>query len=355
MTKTNSHKTKNSTQNKKVKDSGARLIFGDPILCAQFLRGYTDIELLKDVQPEDIEDVTDRFISVWQEERDSDTVKKIHLKNQQDIDTLYLITLIEHQTKVDYDMSFRILRYIVLILTDYAAEAEKKQAGCTALKGFRYPPVLPIVFYDGDRNWTAAKNFQERTALSDLLGEYIPNFQYLVVPLSRYSNQELIEKEDELSLIMLIDKLRSSAEFHKLAEIPDDYLEKISRDSPESLLKLIAKIIAAFLHRLNIPKEEIGDFTDQIERRDFTMLFEHFEAYDVQAERAKAGAKGEARGKADSILLLLSDLGAVPEALRERIMDETDMECLDQWIRGAARASSVEEFTEKYLPDLKEA
>lgn len=363
MTKTNSHKPKTSTQNKKVKDSGARLIFGDPILCARFLRGYTDIELLKDVRPEDIEDVTDRFISVWQEERDSDTVKKIRLKNQEDIDTLYLITLIEHQTKVDYDISFRILRYIVLILTDYAAEAEKKQAGCTALKGFRYPPVLPIVFYDGDRNWTAAKNFQERTALSDLLGEYIPNFQYLVVPLSRYSNQELIEKEDELSLIMLIDKLRSSAEFHELTEIPDDYLEKISRDSPESLLKLIAKIIAAFLHRLNIPKEEIGDFTDQIERRDFTMLFEHFEAYDVQAERAKARAKGEAegqargkaRGKADSILLLLSDLGAVSEALRERIMDETDMECLDQWIRGAARASSVEEFTEKYLPDLKEA
>ena len=254
------------------------------------------------------------------------------------------------QTKVDYDMSFRILRYIVLILTDYAAEAEKKQAGCTALKGFRYPPVLPIVFYDGDRNWTAAKNFQERTALSDLLGEYIPNFQYLVVPLSRYSNQELIEKEDELSLIMLIDKLRSSAEFHELAEIPDDYLEKISRDSPESLLKLIAKIIAAFLHRLNIPKEEIGDFTDQIERRDFTMLFEHFEAYDVQAERAK----GETRGKADSILLLLSDLGPVPEALRERITGETDMKCLNQWIRGAARASSVEEFTAEYLPDLKE-
>ena len=351
MTKTNSHKPKTSTQNKKVKDSGARLIFGDPILCAQFLRGYTDIELLKDVQPEDIEDVTDRFISVWQEERDSDTVKKIHLKNQQDIDTLYLITLIEHQTKVDYDMSFRILRYIVLILTDYASEAEKKQPGCTALKGFRYPPVLPIVFYDGEQNWTAAKNFQECTALSDLLGEYIPNFQYLVVPLSRYSNQELIEKEDELSLIMLIDKLRSSAEFHELAEIPDDYLEKISRDSPESLLKLIAKIIAAFLHRLNIPKEEIGDFTDQIERRDFTMLFEHFEAYDVQAERAK----GEARGKADSILLLLSDLGPVPEALRERITSETDMKCLNQWIRGAARASSVEEFTAEYLPDLKEA
>ena len=351
MTKTNSHKPKTSTQNKKVKDSGARLIFGDPILCAQFLRGYTDIELLKDVRPEDIEDVTDRFISVWQEERDSDTVKKIHLKNQQDIDTLYLITLIEHQTKVDYDMSFRILRYIVLILTDYAAEAEKKQPGCTALKGFRYPPVLPIVFYDGEQNWTAAKNFQERTALSDLLGEYIPNFQYLVVPLSRYSNQELIEKEDELSLIMLIDKLRSAADFHELKEIPDDYFENISRDSPQTLLKLISKIVAAFLHRLNIPKDEIGTFTDQIERRDFKMFFDHFEYYDVQATRRES----KAEGKAEDVLSILEDLGRVPDNLRTRILEEQDLDLLTTWVKGSARAASVEEFIMKYLPELKES
>ena len=51
--------------NKKVKDSGAKLIFGDPILCAQFLRGYTNIEILKDVQPEDITDISERFISMW--------------------------------------------------------------------------------------------------------------------------------------------------------------------------------------------------------------------------------------------------------------------------------------------------
>ena len=290
---------------------------------------------------------------MWHEERNSDTVKKIHLKNQGDMDTLYLITLIEHQTKVDYDMSFRILRYIVLILTDYAAEAEKKNPGCTALKNFRYPPVLPIVFYDGDRNWTAAKNFQERTALSDLLGEYIPNFQYMVVPLSRYSNQELIEKEDELSLIMLIDKLRSSAEFHELTDIPDDYLEKISRDSPESLLKLIAKIIAAFLHRLNIPKEEIGTFTDQIERRDFTMLFEHFEAYDVQETRRISKEEGVILGKAEIVLSFLSDLGDISESLKERILSEKDPDLLTTWSKAAAKASSIDEFISQYIPDMK--
>lgn len=354
-TDTTQHTTsRDAVKNTRIKDSGAKLIFRDPVLCAQFLRGYTDIELLKDVQPEDIEDVTDQFLPLWQEERDSDSVKKIHLKGKTDTDTLFVIALIEHQTKVDYDMSFRILRYIVFILTDYATEMQKKQKGINFTKAFRYPPVLPIVFYDGTERWTSALDFKDRTALSDLLGAYIPSFQYIVVPLSDFSNQELIDKQDELSLIMLIDKLRNSAEFHKLREIPEEYLENLSQHSPESLLKLIAKIISAFLHRLNVPQEEIGEFTDQIERRNFTMLFENFEAYDVQAERKKARelgmaeglaegraeghatglAEGRAAGRAESILDLLEDLGPVSSEIREQILSEKDLDTLKVWNKG---------------------
>ena len=91
-----------------VKDSGAKLIFDNPILCAQFLRGYTDVDILKNVQPEDIEDVSERFLWMWQENRDSDSVKKIRVADVPGIETIFLITLIEHQSKVDYDMSFRI-------------------------------------------------------------------------------------------------------------------------------------------------------------------------------------------------------------------------------------------------------
>ena len=270
------------------------------------------------------------------------------------MDTLFLITMIEHQSEVDYDMSFRILRYIVLILTDYAAEMEKQQKGITSAKGFRYPPVLPIVFYDGNRNWTAARNFRERTALSDLLKSYIPDFEYIVVPLSHYSNQELIEKQDELSLIMLIDKLRNAADFYQLTEIPEEYFDNLSQNSPESLLKLISKIISAFLYRLNIPKEEIGVFTDQIERRDFTMLFEHFEAYDVQATRRESKAEGRAVGKAEDVLLFLEDLGEIPETVRTRILAEQDLDLLNTWVKAAARADSVDAFISGHLPELEE-
>ena len=95
--------TANVVTNQHVKDSGAKLIFKDPILCAEFLRGYVDVEILKDVQPEDIEDISERFIPMWQEERDSDSVKKIRIKDT----SLFLIAIVEHQSRVHYDMSFR--------------------------------------------------------------------------------------------------------------------------------------------------------------------------------------------------------------------------------------------------------
>ena len=352
-------------RNTKTKDSGAKLIFDNHILCAQFLRGYTNVDLLKNVQPEDIEDISERFLWMWQEGRDSDSVKKIYLDGREDApeNTLYLIALIEHQSSVDHDMPFRILRYIVQVLTDYADEQEKKQKTVTKSKNFRYPPILPIVFYDGTGNWTAETNFRNKVHLNDILGEFIPDFRYLVVPLSRYSNQELIDKGDELSLIMLVDKLRSAADFHNLKTIPEEYFENISRNSPESVLKLIGKIISVLLLRMNVPKEEVADFTDRVERRDFTMLFENFEAYDVQETRrisraegkTEGRAEGRAEGKAESILELLEEIGPVTADVKERIMREKDPERLRMWLKAAARAESVEQFTADNLGSDRQA
>lgn len=63
------------------------------------------------------------------------------------------------------------------------------------------------------------------------------------------------------------------------------------------MLKLIGKIISVLLLRMNVPKEEVADFTDRVERRDFTMLFENFEAYDVQETRRISRAEGKAEAQ----------------------------------------------------------
>lgn len=95
--------------NRKIRDNSSRLIFGDPVLCAQFLRGYMNIPALKNVKPEDIEDVTERYVPLFTAEREADTVKKVKISNEI---SLFFISLIEHKTEVDYNVVMQLFRYM---------------------------------------------------------------------------------------------------------------------------------------------------------------------------------------------------------------------------------------------------
>ena len=52
----------------------------------------------------------------------------------------------------------------------------------------------------------------------------------------------------------------------------------------------------------------------------------------------------KAEGKAEDIIDLLSDLGIVPEKLREKIFEEKDLDVLRFYLKNAAAAKSIPEF-----------
>ena len=95
----------------------------------------------------------------------------------------YLISLIEHKTKPEYNIFIQIFRYMVYIWEAYEKEEEKKQKGISKTKGFRYPPILPIVYYEGSLKWTAPIHFRDRIAYGDVFAKYIPDFRYYLVPI----------------------------------------------------------------------------------------------------------------------------------------------------------------------------
>ena len=55
-------------------------------------------------------------------------------------------------------------------------------------------------------------------------------------------------------------------------------------------------------------------------------------------------AEGKTEGKAEDILSFLSDVGEVPEVLKEKVMQEQDLEVLQKWLKLAARTESIGEF-----------
>ena len=284
-----------NNRNSRTRDSAGKLIFENPVLCAQFLRGYLDIPLLKEVQPEDIEDVSERYVHMFTEERNSDVVKKVHIKK--DETPFFFISLIEHKAKVDYNVVMQVFRYMAFIWEDYENEQERQYSGCSHTKEFRYLPILPVVFYDGAENWTAALSLQERVLLSDVFREYIPDYRCMLMQLKDYSTEELMEKRDELSIIMMISRLHRVAEFAGIGkEVDSEYLQAVTADTPEYLLGIMAQVIEALLLKINVPYKEAVDFAGQVKERRMGELFSNFEEYDVQATRREARKEGIEEG-----------------------------------------------------------
>ena len=111
--------------------------------------------------------------------------------------------------------------------------------------------------------------------------------------MNKYSQEDLIEKGDELSAIFILNKLKSSSDFKHSKEIPEDYWNQLTKNTPPHILRLMGSVFSAFLHTINVPAEEINDLTDHITRRQFNMMFDSFEAYDVQENRRVSREEGE--------------------------------------------------------------
>lgn len=78
---------------KKNNNAFTENILKDPVLCLQFLKDYVDKDLFQNLKPEDIEDESEKG-------------------NISEEAPLYLISLVEHKSQVDYNVSMQILRYI---------------------------------------------------------------------------------------------------------------------------------------------------------------------------------------------------------------------------------------------------
>ena len=243
-----------------------------------------------------IEDVSSQYVPLIAEERNADRVKKIKVKGK---NPFFLISLIEHKTKTEYNIFMQIFRYMVYIWEDYEKTEEKKRKGISKTKEFRYPPILPIVYYEGSQSWTAPLHFRDRVAFGDMFEKYVPDFQYYLVPIRNYTNEELLERADEISLVMLFNKVQTKEDVAKLREIPPKKLEEILRDTPSQVLKVIADVLFVLLLKENVPLDEAEELVEKVKEKKMAELFENMEKMDIQAERRNTAEQRERADKAE--------------------------------------------------------
>ena len=268
-----------------LRDNSFKAILDEHELFAQFLRDFTDIDPLKRVRADDIQDMTERCIPLFQDSKEPDSVKRVNINGYPPV---FIIVLTEHQSTGNFRMAFRMLQYIVLILDSYEKEVNA-EGDVSGKKEFRYPFVLPIVFYDGEGEWTAETNFVDKTEPNgSLYAKYIPTFEYMVVNLNKLSREALLGLGDPLSFIMLIDKIRRPEDMSLLSGIPVDYVRSFSGSLTDGIKKLLEDVIRSLLTRAGVPREEIAAVTHDIKEWRYSEMFDWLEGYNVQETRRQA-------------------------------------------------------------------
>lgn len=279
---------------KNYRDVQGKTIFHDPFLCAQFLRNNVDNPILKKVQPEDIEDFTEKFRPYFGVEFEGDTIKRICIKSDNEKYHFYLISLIEHKSSVDYNITIQLLKYMVCIWTRYEEEFGEEYKERIRNKSFHYPPIIPIVYYEGKGEWTVSRHLRDRIHMADFFEEYIPDFVYELVDIHKISNQELLQRKDIMSLIMLLNKIQTPEDLSEVSSISVENMGSILDNSPQQVIDILISVIRTLCKRIHATPEETEGLVEKVRSGDMGYLFENMEPMDIQAERRKtAQAKAE--------------------------------------------------------------
>ena len=115
-------------------------------------------------------------------------------------------------------------------------------------------------------------------------------------------------------------------------------------DVPKSMVKFL-KFVKADLadseedfedEFVNKLQKSVRHVKTSREMEDRFMLFQEM----LRDERAE----GKAEGKAEYVLELLEELSVIPDDIRQRILNETDLEKLGKWHKLAAKVDSMEQF-----------
>ena len=198
------------------------------------------------LEEKDIEKYNRKFITTTFENSEADIVYKIKNKN--------IFFLIEHQSKIDYAMSYRIMKYSFEIM-ESAIDKEKLHT-----INYKYPKVYPIVIYTGDKKWNVSNSFEAKQ--SNLYGLNEINWlKYCLVDINKITEDKLLENNSFLGKILLIEK-------SKTQEKIINSIEKVINTKLTPTEKEILKNLIYYILKRSIPKQKVEEFLKILEKKE---------------------------------------------------------------------------------------
>lgn len=242
---------------------------------------------------------------------------------------LFIYLILEPQSTVDDMMAIRNDLYLMLLYQDLRASGKIPE-------GQKFPPVVPIVLYNGISRWTAAMD------VSDLIEEsppgmevYRPHMRYLLVSENHYQEGVLKTMHNVVAALFRLEKSRSIEDIKGVVRELDEWLKGPGQQElRRAFAKWLSRILLPRLARkTKIDPESIPEMDDLQEVH--TMLAETAEGWTRQ---------WKLEGMAEMLLNQLQErFGTVPDWVSSQLA-EADLDTLKKWGKKIFDAKKIEQI-----------
>jgi len=324
-----------------IHDRGYKLLFSFTKIFQQLIEGYVEGDWKSRLDYGKSQRIDKTFILKGLEKEESDILYKVPLLGEKEKE-IFLYVLIEQQSTVDYSLAFRVLLYLVDIWTEVYKNTDEKSR---RQKGFRLPPVLPIVLYNGSNPWTAETSLKGLVEEGEKFGDFIPNVRYHLIDIPRYDIEKLKEIGNSLSGVFLLEH-----ESDELESSLKEALEMIAKEPNEELWKAIIEWIKPKLKQ-NLP-EKAGEILENLDlekysRKEINTMLETMPRKMFDLGEQKGLQKGIQKGVKESIAKVLqSRFGKLSPELKDHLNAVVALEDLESLLETAANVKTLAEFKE---------
>ena len=243
--------SKKSNKKHQRHDKIIRDILNDKEEISKIINKYINVK--NEIKKEQIEKYETRYITNNYQNKEADVVYKLKGKE--------VYFLIEHQTKVEKAMAYR--------MAEYSLEIMRSRIRNKIYEQTRYPRVIPVVIYTGRPKWTAERvltKIQEEYKIKNNKNQI--QLGYNLIDIRK--KEEAIEDDLLISKISILEKAESTEE---ILEIIDKISKKIANEEKRTNLKRIIE----YLLDDKILKEEMEAIREKLknkERDDFMRVHE---------------------------------------------------------------------------------
>ncbi len=306
-----------------------------------------DADLVAPLDFSRLQHINRSFIPDNLREQESDLIYSVPFRSDADTtDELLIYILIEHQSTVDPIMGFRLLFYMTQ-LWDF--QRRTWEADNTPRSEWRFRPIIPILFYTGDRKWQTPLALSTLMTLPDTLSPFVPTFETLFLDVKAVDPASLTRTDHPLGWLLTVLQ-KEHADAVELRDALQEAVVHINSLSDERIAEWRRAIFYLYLviyHRR--PSEEheplktlVHQSTQETDRRqEGTEMAQTMAQYLVQ----QGEKRGETQAKRDAILKLLHlRFDAVPETVTQRVKAIRSTERLDTLFERAATAQNLNDI-----------